>query len=208
MTSKLDGGPHEIAIVQGTIDDVPAVLGLLDAAVKWLASNGRTGQWGTTPFSEDPRRAERLREFVSTGLHLWLAVQVPAGGDTAVSVSGPTDGGKAGSRVIVGALALGDKMPYSPAVSEPEVYVRLLVTDRRHAGKGVGTRLLEHARHLTRKAGVSLLRVDCYAGDDGKLVQYYESQGFKRSERLDVEGHWPCQVLAQRLDGAEGEESG
>lgn len=97
-------------------------------------------------------------------------------------------------------------MPYVTPVSEPELYVRLLVTDRRWAGKEVGKRLLDHARRLANGAGVSLLRVDCYAGGDGKLIQYYESQGFKRSESLNLEGHWPCQVLAQRLEEVKGEE--
>jgi GNAT superfamily N-acetyltransferase len=100
---------------------------------------------------------------------------------------------------IIGALAVGEKMPYVPAISEPELYVRLLVSDRQWAGQKIGKRLLEHARDLANGAGASLLRVDCYAGGDGRLVQYYESQGFKRSERLDLEGDWPCQVLAQRL---------
>ena len=103
--------------------------------------------------------------------------------------------------VIVGALAIGDRMPYVTAVSEPELYVRLLVTDRKCAGNQIGKRLLDHARDLARKAGVSLLRVDCYAGGDAKLIQYYESQGFERFESLNVKGEWPCQVLAQRLDG-------
>jgi GNAT superfamily N-acetyltransferase len=108
--------------------------------------------------------------------------------------------------VIIGALAIGEKMPYVTPVSEPELYVRLLVTDRQCAGNQIGKRLLDHARDLANKAGVSLLRVDCYAGGDGKLVQYYESQGFKRFASLNVEGKWPCQVLAQRLDEMEGEE--
>ncbi|KAJ5382964.1 hypothetical protein N7517_000875 [Penicillium concentricum] len=105
----------------------------------------------------------------------------------------------------MGALAIGEKMPYVTAVPEPELYVQLLITDRRCAGKGVGKRLLDHAREVAKEIGVSLLRVDCYAGDDGKLVQYYESQGFKRFETLSLEGGWPCQVLAQRLHEAKGE---
>ncbi|KAJ5301833.1 hypothetical protein N7508_006696 [Penicillium antarcticum] len=184
----------DIAIVRATVDDVPAVLRLLDDAVKWLVSHDRTGQWGTSPFSENPKRAERLTEFATTGSGLWLAVKV---------ADLPTVNGEA--PVIIGALAVGDKMPYAPSVSEPELYVRLLVTDRRWAGNGIGTRLLEHARDLANEAGISLLRVDCYAGDDGKLIQYYESQGFGRSERLNLEGGWPCQVLAQRLDEVKGE---
>lgn len=192
--STIHDGFEDIAIVRGTMDDGPAVFSLLDTAVEWLVSHGRTGQWGTAPFSGNPRRAEQLNEFATTGLGLWLAIRVVDGT--------PMDRETPGS--VVGALAVGDRMPYVTPVSEPELYVRLLITDRQWAGKGVGKRLLEHARGLARGAGASLLRVDCYAGDDGKLVQYYESQGFEKFEALKV-GVWPCQVLAQHLHDVKGE---
>jgi ribosomal protein S18 acetylase RimI-like enzyme len=199
-----------VAIVRGTVDAIPAVLHLLDTAVKWLVSHDRVGQWGAAPFSENSRRAEQLREFVTTGLGLWLAIKVaddtPLIGQNRLSDINPQTMNGEAPGVIIGALALGERMPYVTPVSEPELYVRLLVTDRRWAGNKIGERLLEHARDLANRAGVSLLRVDCYAGGDGKLIQYYESQGFKRSERLNLEGDWPCQVLAQRLDEVKGEE--
>ncbi|HET6985715.1 MAG TPA: GNAT family N-acetyltransferase, partial [Kribbella sp.] len=80
--------------------------------------------------------------------------------------------------------------------------VRLLVTDRKLAGQGIGSTLLDQARVLAREAGVSLIRVDCFAGGDGALVRYYESQGFTRSEAFAVPvngSEWLGQVLAQRL---------
>ncbi|KAJ5986024.1 hypothetical protein N7522_013220 [Penicillium canescens] len=206
----IDNGFHDVAIVRGTVDAVPAVLHLLDTAVKWLVSRDRVGQWGAAPFSENPQRAERLTEFATTGLGLWLAIKVaddtPVLGQNRLSNINPQTMNGEAPGVIIGALAIGERMPYVPAVSEPELYVRLLVTDRRYAGNKIGKRLLEHARDLANRTGVSLLRVDCYAGGDGKLVQYYESQGFKRSESLNLEGDWPCQVLAQRLDEVKGEE--
>lgn len=207
MQSRIENDVYGIKIVRGTLKAVPSVLGLLDTAVKWLVSQDRTGQWGTTPFSENPRREEQLREFATTGHGLWLAVKIP--NDT--SMLGHTQQSQAVKRealgVIVGALAVGERSPYVTPVSEPELYVRLLVTDRRCAGKHIGKRLLDHAYDLARKEGVSLLRVDCYAGGDGKLIRYYESQGFNRVELLNGEGGWPCQVLAQRLDQMNREES-
>lgn len=202
-SNTIHNGLHDIAIVRGTVDAVPAVLHLLDTAVKWLVSHDRIGQWGAAPFSENPRRAEQLREFATTGLGLWLAIKVagdaPMLGQNTLSNADPQTINGEAPGVIIGALAIGERMPYVTPVSEPELYVRLLVTDRQWAGNEIGKRLLEHARELANRAGVSLLRVDCYAGGDGKLVQYYESQGFKRFESLNLEGHWPCQVLAQRL---------
>ena len=52
---------------------------------------------------------------------------------------------------------------------------------------------------LQRLTGVSLLRVDCYAGGDGKLVRYYESNGFTRTEAFTGTDDWPGQILARRV---------
>ena len=89
-------------------------------------------------------------------------------------------------------------MPIAPA-AEPERYVRLLVSDRRHAGLGIGAALLTHAAEETRRAGVGLLRVDCWAGGDGHLVTFYERNGFTPTDRF-LSDAWPGQVLARRLD--------
>src|SRR5215468_5410217 len=116
-------------------DDVPAVLALLDGATEWLVAHGRTDQWGTEPHSTSPRRVEQITGFADDG-ELWVA--------------------ETGER-IVGALAVGDAMAYVPPATEPELYVRLLVTDRRSAGQNIGGLLLDHARELARQAGVGLL---------------------------------------------------
>ncbi|RDH37850.1 hypothetical protein BDQ94DRAFT_166105 [Aspergillus welwitschiae] len=169
---------EDITIIRGTLDAVPAVSDLLDTAVQWLVSHNRAGQWEAAPFSENSDRVEQFREFATTGQ--WS--------------------------LACWTLAFRDRSPYVSPVSEPELYVRLLVTDRPYAGNQIGKRLLDHARDLARKAGVSLLRVNCYAGGDGKLVRYYEFQGFQKSEDLNREHEWPYQVLAQRLDEMDKEE--
>ncbi|KAL4947312.1 acyl-CoA N-acyltransferase [Aspergillus filifer] len=191
---------NTITIIRGTIHDTSAVLHLLDKAVAWLASQDRTGQWGTKPFSEDPKRVERLQEFAMTGFGLWLAVDT----ETPTSFVDAETANKEEQSVapgkVIGAIAFGERNSYVPPVTEPEAYVRLLVTDRECAGRGVGKQLVEHARGIAREAELSLLRVDCYAGGDGKLVRYYESLGFERLERLELEGGWACQILAERLN--------
>jgi len=169
-----------LKIRPGDRHDVPTVLALLDRAIEWLVANGRTNQWGTEPHSTNPHRVEQIRGFAETG-GLWLAEQ---------------DGRP------VGVLSVGPALPYVPAVDEPELYVRLLVTDRTVASQGVGATLLDHARSLAREQGVSLLRVDCFAGGDGALVRYYERQGFIRTDPFTVDKgdtQWPGQVLSQRL---------
>jgi GNAT superfamily N-acetyltransferase len=82
--------------------------------------------------------------------------------------------------------------------SEPELYVHLLLADPARRGAGVGAQLLEHAREEAFERGIELLRVDCWAGGDGRLIAYYEAQGFTRTATFDADG-WPGQVLEQRL---------
>ncbi|WP_241844810.1 GNAT family N-acetyltransferase [Streptomyces silvensis] len=159
--------------------DIPAYLGILDSAVAWLVSQGRTEQWGTEPLSRSPRTVELIEKYVTTGWP-WIA---EVGGEPA------------------GMLLLSDgPASYVPAVDEPERYVHFLATDSRFAGLGVGRALLGHAVAEARAAGVSLLRVDCFAGYEGKLVAYYESNGFRRAQSFTAkDGTWPGQVLEQRV---------
>lgn len=169
-----------IAIRPGGPDDAAAVLGMLDSAIEWMVARGATGQWGSAPASTNPRFVDRVAGFCANGeLHLAEVDGVPAG-----------------------ALAVGDPLEYAPAATEPELYVRLLITHRDFAGRGVGARLLAHADDLARAEGIGLLRVDCYAGNEGRLVEYYERQGYTRTEPFTVErpvGPWPGQYLIRRL---------
>jgi GNAT superfamily N-acetyltransferase len=168
-----------MTIRPGGRDDVPTVLALLDGATAWLVARGLTDQWGTEPHSTNPRRVEQITAFADDPGGLWI---------------GELDGSPAG------ALAVGAAMPYVPPATEPELYLRLLVTDRTRPGRGVGTDLIEYAKKLTRDRGVGLLRVDCFAGGDGALVRYYEKQGFTRTEAFTVgDAQWPGQVLALRV---------
>jgi len=168
-----------ISIRDGGPDDIPAILGMLDSAVEWLVAQGRTGQWGTTPWSGNPRAVETVHKYVTQGTPYIAEVDgVPAGTLTLTDAPGP----------------------YLEPSDEPERYIHLLASDRRFKGYGVGSALLAHAADETRRAGVSLLRVDCYAGDDRKLVAYYEGNGFTSTEGFTVgEAEWPGQVLARRV---------
>lgn len=172
---------RSITLRPGGPADAPAVLRLLDDATAWLVARGRTGQWGTEPASTDPRRIAQADAW-SAGGGLWLAML--------------------GDRPV-GALVAGAATDYVPPATEPELYVNLLVTDRAHSGSGIGGRLLAHAAELARGHGLSLLRVDCYAGGDGALVRWYERQGFTPTEPFTVDrpgrDPWPGQVLARRL---------
>jgi GNAT superfamily N-acetyltransferase len=171
----------QITVRPGGPNDVPAVLALLDGATEWLVAQGRTDQWGTQPHSTSPWRIGQISGYAAEG-GLWIAEY---------------DGRP------VGALAIGEAKPPVPPAEEPEIFVRLLVTDRTLTGQGLGRALLDHARQMARDAGVKVVRLDCFAGNDGALIRYYESQGFTRGVPFNVQREnapdWPGQVLVQRL---------
>ncbi|MFD7322021.1 GNAT family N-acetyltransferase [Streptomyces sp. NPDC059875] len=167
----------EITIRKGGADDVPAILAMLDSAVVWLNGKGITDQWGTRPWSASEKSVSRVEEIVAEGTP-WIA---------------EIDGVPAGTVTLTPHPA-----PYVAPADEPEVYVHILATDTRFHGRGVGAALLAHAVEETRRQGISLLRVDCFAGSEGRLVAYYERQGFTRTEPFTV-GDWPGQVLERRV---------
>ncbi|RAO56821.1 hypothetical protein PSN01_03242 [Micromonospora saelicesensis] len=178
--SGMDDTTRGVRIRRGGAADAPAVLHMLDSAVVWMNDRGNTEQWGTTPFSEKPERAAQVDRYLTENLPFIAEVDgTPAA--ALVLDSGPDP-----------------RAPIAPA-EEPERYVRLLVSDRRFAGQKLGSALLAHAVEETRRAGVRLLRVDCWAGSGGELVAYYERHGFTPTETF-LAGAWPGQVLAQRVD--------
>ncbi|MGC5009597.1 GNAT family N-acetyltransferase [Streptosporangium sp. DT93] len=163
-------------IRDGGPGDAGAVLTMFDSAVRFLVSQGRIGQWGGEPFSGDPQRIEQVRQWA-------------AGGGMRIA---EIDGEPAGCVVV------GPPNPYVMPATEPELYVRALVIDQRFSGRRVGRTLLDRAAEEAVRHGVGLLRVDCYAGDDGRLVGYYERCGFTRSMPFYV-GTWPGMILQRRL---------
>jgi len=161
----------------GVPADVDAVLALMDEAVAWMVARGQTGQWGTEPISGRRSFVEQLEAWQHAG-GLRIA---------------ETDDSEP-----VGALVVGQAQPYVAAVDEPELYVILLVTSRRHMGEGIGTELVRQALDEARAADLGLVRVDCWAGAP-RLVRWYEQQGFVPVERFRV-GEWEGQLFELRID--------
>jgi GNAT superfamily N-acetyltransferase len=158
-----------VRIRQGGPDDVPAVMRFFDEAVEWMVARGQTGQWGTEPLSASPRMVARVEEWARAG-GLWVA-ELDA--------------------EPVGALVVGERPDHVHPVDVDELYIELLLSSRRHAGKRIGAKLVSHARSL---AGDRLLRVDCWAGAP-RLVRYYEDQGFVKDGTFVV-GDWHGQVFS------------
>ncbi|WP_333741464.1 GNAT family N-acetyltransferase [Streptomyces sp. IBSBF 2806] len=171
-----------ITIRDGGPADIPVMLGMLDSSVEWLVSQGRTRQWGTAPLSQQTRTVESVTRYMTEGdVFVAEADGVPAAALTLTDSPGAY-------------------LAHLPPPGEPERYIHWLASDRRFKGHGVGSALLAHAAEATRQAGVDLLRVDCYAGDDRRLVAYYEANGFTPTQTYTAGEHeWPGLVLARRV---------
>jgi GNAT superfamily N-acetyltransferase len=171
----------------GGPDDIAAVLALGDEAVAWMNARGNTQQWGTAPWTGSQAREAAVRD------------QAHGGG---MRIAEDHDGTAPGTTVL-GALVITEiPAAYVPAVAERELYVNLLLVSRRHSGQGVGAALIGHAKQEAAARGIGLIRVDCWAGEDGSLVRVYERYGFSRVQEFTVAlpaGAWPGMLLAMRL---------
>ncbi|TDV57430.1 GNAT family N-acetyltransferase [Actinophytocola oryzae] len=170
----------DLVVRTGGPGDLGALLRLLDGAVRWLAADGHTGQWGTRPFSTDPGGVEQATGWATEDT-LFLAY---LGGE------------------VVGALAIGDPPPFVPPPTEPELYLTIQVVDRTHKGHNISGMMMECAKDLARSRGVGVLRGDCWAGADGAVLRHYESLGFDITDTFTVEtpaGPWPGGVVTLRV---------
>ena len=173
----------EVNVRSGGPADLAQVLAMLDGAVAWLTARGQVGQWGSEPWSGRPEAVERVANRLR---HQTTRIA-------------EVDGLPAGCCVVSDTAA-----DYVDAAGEPELYVNLLVVDRRFTGFGVGATLIADAREEARRRGVHLVRVDCYAGNGGGLVAQYVALGFTPITPFTVERDgdepWPGQLLGLRLD--------
>jgi GNAT superfamily N-acetyltransferase len=162
--------------------DVPAVLALGDEAVAWLNARGNTQQWGTEPWTGNQRRESFIRD------------QADGGG---MRIAQDQDG------TVLGVLVITEtRQAYVPPADERELYVNLLLVSRRYSGCGIGIELIQRAKQEADTRGIELIRVDCWAGEDGSLVRVYEKYGFSRVQEFTVTlptGEWPGMLLAMRL---------
>lgn len=125
------------------------VLEFIDEAVEWMVARGNTVQWGAEPWSGQPKQVARITDMVDRH-DLWVA---------------EVDGAPVGVLIVSGEPA-----SYVRPADEPELYVNLLLVSRRRAGAGIGVRLLDFARTQATARGITLVRLDCYAGGDAPLV--------------------------------------
>lgn len=141
---------HPLRIAPATADQLAVVVALEEQSVAWLRARG-------IDPGEPPRPlADIYRERLATGeIYLgWL-------GETPV-----------------GMLTLQRTDPRVWPEAPPDaLYVHGLMVSRRHAGQGIGLRLLDWASDQVATAGRAYLRLDCMARNP-LLRAYYERAGF------------------------------
>ncbi|KAI8947812.1 acetyltransferase [Xylaria longipes] len=177
-----------------------------DATLIQLAAIGSGSQWGSQPFMERADRDEAVRvmqqalRFMSTGegepIRIFIAeVEIPPSQVEELPDSLNMRRDSEGRTFLaVGTVRLSeDMMPgyvrklfvQDPIRQELEgkkdyVYLEALITDFR-AGRwrrGAGAALIRHAQEYCLQKSKPTLYVDSWAGNDKKLVKYYEGQGF------------------------------
>ena len=185
-TNASDTPTAGLRIRLATPEDAPRVLAVMDGIMEWLVGLGRTAQWGTQPWSESEALVERVQGRIDRR-------------ELRVAVTGDDE--------IAGIVSLSRQAAdYVRTAEEPELFINLLATSRRFKGQDVGGLLIAEARAEAAGQGLGLLRVDCFAGDDGRLKDWYASQGFAEVEpfvaKREGRPDWPGMLFAMRVGSA------
>ncbi|KAI1162986.1 acetyltransferase [Nemania serpens] len=186
-------------------EDGQFMIDAFDASLVQLAAIGSGGQWGSEPFSARSNAGDRIKvfeqakQYQTTGegdpIRLFIVeVEIPASATTDLPDSVRIRTGEAGEKFLaVGYVMLSEGIcpPYMRQLFDKDtirkeldgtkdyIYLEALITDFRTGAwrKGAGAALIEHARQFCRERGKSIIYLDSYAGNDRKLVKYYEKQG-------------------------------
>jgi GNAT superfamily N-acetyltransferase len=145
----------EVNIRRAAADDTDALVGLYQAAQRWLAEIG-SDQWAKNT-------EEKARNYITRSIErgeCWLAEM---------------------QGLVVGMITVDDHADpefWTPQ-DEPEdaLYVHRMVVDRLAAGKGVGGQLLDWSESLAASRGCTWLRLDAWR-TNAPLHAYYQRQGF------------------------------
>ncbi|KFY70497.1 hypothetical protein V499_09120 [Pseudogymnoascus sp. VKM F-103] len=191
-----------LAIRPATIaaSDHELLVDFQESQIPWLSTIGSADQWGTKSVREaNPAVTQKARSWIERSEQ-----NAPWGSEWCRASIAESSSG-----VPVAGLVLDSKAPaYVSSVlpeqdeSDPFVYLAYLISNR-DAGeerKGAAAALIGFAKEQVRSTGVKRICVDCFRGNDRKLVRYYESQGFKVLEDFTAgEKEWQGCVLEMRL---------
>ena len=142
-----------------------------DSQISWLSTVGSGDQWGTKSIREtNPTAPAKTRAWIERS-----EKQTPWGSDWCRAFVAESSNG-----IPVAGLVLDSKAPaYVGSVlpeqdeSDPFVYLAYLISNR-HAGeerKGAAAALIALAKQEVQSAGPKRICLDCFRGNDRKLVK-------------------------------------
>lgn len=163
-------------------------LDLWDSQLPWLAENGGADQWGTQSIREArPEAGDRVRGWLKHseagtpwGPEWCRAFVAEAQPLSKTDHPGAQKNGQPSDPVHVAAISLESKAaPYTASIlpgqdeSDPFVYVIYLMSNRSagELSKGAGSALIQYAKQVAAAHGIKRLCLDCYRGNDRKLVK-------------------------------------
>lgn len=175
--------------------DAHFITAAFDSCIPHLSTIDSATQWGTTPLSAarpefTTRHATAITEAEKSRLGNYQPE--PDSGAPVVRVLIAEAGLPDGRYLPVGAATLrGGYLPkyvleqkhlegvtgrLMAGEEGPFMFLEILVTDFSEATKayrkGAGAALVEYAREWVRGLGMGVMYVDCWAGNEGKLVKY------------------------------------
>ena len=175
------------------LDDGLRLLRNFDSQLPWLSSIGSSAQWGSSSRSDQENQRATYRSKVDSSERGWnypwsrdwvrayiAEVEVKREDLSSELLELAIESASDAVRLPVAGMILeGRSSVYVRDIlpenddNDPFVYLLYLLSDRTTAphGKGAGAALISHAKDEARKLGVKRLCVDCWRGNDDKLVQ-------------------------------------
>ncbi|PVH97588.1 hypothetical protein DM02DRAFT_616460 [Periconia macrospinosa] len=198
-------------------------LAFVDSQLPWLESVGSGGQWGSTPRgnveASQKKAFTRVQKseacegkpyssYWGRAYVLEAEVDVDSLSDEVKQLSGPPNENGRVRVPVAGMVLESTSADYVrsilPEIDEksPFLYLFFLASDRRTSSinKGSGAFLINHAKEEATRLGIRRIAGDCWTGNGRKLVQFYESQGFKSIEDFEAgDQKWPGTVFEMRI---------
>ncbi|CZR54570.1 uncharacterized protein PAC_04454 [Phialocephala subalpina] len=203
--SKYDGPKFHIRYAGVALNDEQFIVEAFDSTLSYLVSIGSGEMWGSTPFSEKDgfleetlKDVEQSEKYQTTGsgdavriLIAEIELSELSTSETRGNLRFRIDNNK--QRFLsVGTATIRENWLPAYVTSKAEhlglggielrdvLYLEVIITDYRtgSTSKGAGMALIQSIVKYGRKAGKRTLYVDAWAGNERKLVRYYEHQGF------------------------------
>ncbi|OBT60507.1 hypothetical protein VE03_10119 [Pseudogymnoascus sp. 23342-1-I1] len=194
--------------------DPPFILAAFDSALPHLSRTGSAAQWGTEPRSTNPKFIARIRDLVDAAAReggdaadaVFVAeVELDdgeGGVDPEVAALARRDEGS--GRMMLPVAAAITESAFPAYVSERPhlaakvktvveggeyIYLSVMVSDFRTGAlrKGAGAALVRRVGGYAKEKGKRGVYADCWGGNGGGLVGFYEKHGFVVEDRFEVE---------------------